>query len=567
MSNGYNSNGSVDITWWLDQIQEGEKFRKKMAHEDMWETWRKYYRGEWNNDVQPSNIYFKMLRTTVPRIYFRDPVVSITPAKPGIENMLFAKILERIDNKLLRKMKIKRQMKRIVHDTFMFGTGFGKLGYGAEFSPSDFNDAGEAPTGSVKRPNKVEYNSNIQPNQPWYLRTGPGSIILPSGLEEFDEARWVVHKIMRPRSDVLDDARLKIKDKKSSRNRSFLMTSIDTVMGVQQSIDMVTLFEVRDKKTGSVFIISPDFSEEVLLKAEDEFQVHGSVPIYSVNFNPDDMSTWGVPDSQILDPIQRELNETNTQIMWHRRMSLRKIFTRKNLMSESEKSRMVSEEIQAVIEVDGDPRTDILFKDGNNIPDDLFKAQDATRTDGRESLGFSRNQFGEYNPGSSDTTAREATIVNNSSEIRIDERRDTMADMLTDVVNDVHHIIFNKWGTDEVIDIIGPAGVTMWVSFKGEMLKRGQYNVNVDPDTAINQSRQQRQNTAIQVYNLLKQDPMVDQFQLRSYLMTEMAGTQFDNMLKLPQEQLNGTQNNPLSLEEAGQQFRGPQVQATGGNQ
>jgi len=555
MSNGYKSNGAIDLSWWFDQIGDGKQYRKKMAHEDMWETWRKYYRGNWNKSTQPSNIYFKMLRTTVPKIYFRDPVVSITPAKPGIENMLFARILERIDNKLIRKMKLKRQMKRIVHDTFAFGTGFGKLGYGAEFSPSDFQDQGEAPAGTFKRPNKVEYNSNIKPKQPWFLRTGPGSIILPNGLEDFEETRWVVHEIQRPRFDVVDDPRLKIKDKKSARTRSFIMTSLDTVLGVQQSIDMVTLYEVRDKKTGKVFIISPDFSDDVLLEAEDEFQIHGSVPIYSVAFNPDDMSTWAVPDSQILDPIQRELNEVNTQIMWHRRMSIRKIFASKNSLSESEKAKMVSEEIQAIIEVDGDPNTTIRFSEGSNIPDDLFKAAEATRSDGRESLGFGRNQFGEFNPGSSDTTAREATIVNNASEVRIDERRDSMADMLTDVVNDMHNIIFNKWTTDEVIDIVGPNGVAMWVSFKGEMLKSGQYNVSIDPDTAINQSRSQRQNTALKVYEIFKQDPMVDQFKLREYLMTEMAGTAFDDMLRLPQDQLQGTQNDPLSLEQAGQQF------------
>lgn len=526
-----------------------------MTHEPMWNTWREYYRGNWNKNTQPSNIYFKMLRTTVPKIYFRDPVVSITPAKGGIENMIFARILERIDNKLIRSMKLKRQMKKIVHDTFMFGTGFGKLGYGAQFSPSDFDDKGEAPSGTFKRPNKVEYNSNILPNRPWFLQTSPGSIILPNGLHDFEEARWVVHEINRPRVDVMDDPRLKIKDKKSSRTRSFIMTSLDTVLGVQQSIDMVRLYEVRDKKTGKVFILSPDFSDDVLLETEDEFQVHGNVPIYSVAFNPDDISTWAVPDSQILDPIQRELNETNTQIMWHRRMSLRKIFAKKNSLAESEKQKMVSEEIQAIIEVDGDPYQDLMFKEGNNIPDDLFKAGESTRTDGRESLGFGRNQFGEFNPGSSDTTAREATIVNNASEIRIDERRDSMADMLTDVVNDMHNIIFNKWSNEEVIDIVGPNGVAVWVSFKGDMLKAGQYNVSIDPDTAINQSRVSRQNTALKIYEMFKQDPMVDQFKLRQYLMTEMSGTAFDDMLRLPQEQLQGSQQNPLGIEELGQQF------------
>ena len=73
----------------------------------------------------------------VPRIYFRNPSISLVASKPGLENMLFAQVLERIDNKLIKRMKIKNQIKLMVQDAFMFGTCVGKLGYRSEEHTSE----------------------------------------------------------------------------------------------------------------------------------------------------------------------------------------------------------------------------------------------------------------------------------------------------------------------------------------------------------------------------------------------------------------------------------------------
>ena len=135
MSNGY-IKGKPDVTFWIQQINAGIAYRKKVAHEDSWSRWRKYYRGEWNSQILPTNLFFKTLRTIVPRVYFRNPSVSIQPAKPGPEQWAFAQLQERIDNKMIRKMKVKKQIKTMVQDAFLKGTAVGKLGFGAQFTPT-----------------------------------------------------------------------------------------------------------------------------------------------------------------------------------------------------------------------------------------------------------------------------------------------------------------------------------------------------------------------------------------------------------------------------------------------
>ena len=129
-------NGSPDVGWWREQITAGIAFRKQMTHEPRWPIWRNYYRGNWRTGVMPKPLFFTMIRTVVPRIYFRNPSVSVVATKPGPLNMAGARVLERIDNKLIRSMRFKKQMKRMVQHAFMFGTGVGKLGFGAQYSPT-----------------------------------------------------------------------------------------------------------------------------------------------------------------------------------------------------------------------------------------------------------------------------------------------------------------------------------------------------------------------------------------------------------------------------------------------
>ncbi|KKL11118.1 hypothetical protein LCGC14_2549040, partial [marine sediment metagenome] len=102
-----------DTGYWESQIHAGKEFRRKFAYEQEWSKWRDFYRGNWAPGVMPLNLFYMFLRSIVPRVYFRDPTVSISPAKPGAENLLFARLLERVDNKMLRRMKFKQQMKGV----------------------------------------------------------------------------------------------------------------------------------------------------------------------------------------------------------------------------------------------------------------------------------------------------------------------------------------------------------------------------------------------------------------------------------------------------------------------
>jgi len=567
MAEGY-IKGKPDVAWWTTQIEAGIKFRKEFAHEAKWADWRNYYRGNWADGILPSNIYFKMLRTIVPRVYFRNPSISLVSAKPGIEHALFAQLLERIDNKLIKRMKLKKQIKMMVQDCFMFGTAVGKLGFGAEFTPSPKDLETDQPFDSKNQ--IVEYNQNVHANMPWFMRVHPGAFIVPAGLIDFDDSRFAIHWIRRSLQDVKDDKRFtNTADLQGSTKGQMAGTSSANKENKSYSnpTPMIDLYEIRDKKTGKVFVLAPHVTTKVLYFGDDELQSHSRLPFYTFSFNVDDDVFWGVPDSQILEPIQLEVNETRTQIMKHRRLSLVKILAKVNTIEDSEAEKLVSETVCPVVFIKGNVNTDVKFLEGSNIPRDLFTAFEVTVFDARETVGFSRNEFGEFNSRSGDTSATEATIVKQASEIRVDERRDMAADMLTDIIDHMHTIIFEHWTDEQVIDVMGPNGIPIWIKFKPSMLKSGSYEVSVDPDTSVPETKQGRQNKATQLFGLLRGDPLIDQMKLRRYLLHEMHGTVFDDMLIFPGL---GSPENPMDMAQAISLFTemqaGTQGQGGGGD-
>jgi hypothetical protein len=539
----------VDTNWWLEQIKHGEEFRKKFAYEQQWQTWRSYYRGNWADDIMPLNLFYTYMRTIVPRIYFRDPTISISPTKPGLENMMFARIMERIDTKLLKNMKFKRVMKSTVQDAFLLGTGIAKLGFGGFYSPTIMDDYPGAPTDS--KGFEVEHH-NTESMMPWVAKTNPGNFVVPYGTKWLDHSRWVAEKIVRPISDIQRDPRFT----NTAGLKSFDVDGSRMAAGsIVRPIKVANLYEIRDTYTGKVFVLAPDHSKDnkLIYEGADLFLTsYGGFPYFLNTFNEDDEAVWGLPDSKILEYYQLEINEIKTQIQRHRRLSLVKILIKDKAMSESEAEKLVSEDVGAVafIRGQGDIRSNVLYTN-STIPRELFVAADTLMQDTRESLGFSRNEFGEFNSRSGDTTATEANIVKMASEIRIDERRDGLADSVVDFVRMMHGVVLDNWGDEQVVDLIGPGGVQVWLRVRGESLRKNKFSIKVDPDTAIPETRASREQRAIQLYQFLSANPLIDPIKLTQYLLHEMKGPQFDDIMKMLPG-VNGAGDRPIEVSDFG---------------
>ena len=571
---GYKSNGEPDGSWWLSQVRKGIEYRKKAAFENMWDDWRKMYRGEFNSNVLPVNVFFKMIRTLVPRVYYRNPSIAVSAAKPGDDHYVLAQVLERLDNRLIVKMKVKQAIKAMVQNGFLYGTGIGKLGYGAEFTPTpDILDT-DAPVGKHRHNFEVEYNDLVMPNMPWFLPVHTGSFIVPAGTVDIHSARWVAHWVKRHIDDVKDDPRLKHTGDLNVGKAYF--SEILRPDGRPQMEGMIDLVEIRDKKSGKVFILAPYHNTKILYCEDDDMMSEGHFPYFPLVFNADDQFFWGLPDAKILDPQQRELNENRTLMMKHRRLSIVKMLVKRGNMTPDEAAKLTNEDVDPVIFTENDV-ANVRVLEAANIPQGLITMDALVEKDVQEILGLGANQFGEYAPGSADRSATEASIVNQATQIRMDERRDAVADLLVDLFGQVHPILFERWEGEQVVDIVGPMGLQVWVKFRPEELKHGGYNVSIDPDSTLPETKQMREQKAMQVYAVLSKNPLIDPHKLTAYLLRAFHGAEYDDMMLAPQqaEQLaqeqqarqnammggaTGSRQNPMNLQQAAPLLRALQM-------
>lgn len=528
------------VSEWRELIAEGEKYRERFGRSKDWRRWWGYYRGEWEQETAlPVNMIFAFARSLIPRLYFRNPRVVVTPLQPG--RYLQAKVLERVDNLIIREIGVKQALKAAALDAFLYGTGIIKRGYDSEFGfdPEQGSyERGALATDTGERgQERIEYNANIRPGWPWVERIHPGTFVVPWGTRSLDSAPWCAHMVIRHIDDVKKDPKYRksvTKDLQPTLARVPLAHEEDKgVLLPSRNNEYVRLWEIYDAKTGKVYVIA-DGCDELLREDDDVLSTFG-FPFYPVVFSPDHDHFWGVSDLVNLEPLQLELNEIRTQLRLQRRVAVKKFLYQDGAIDEVELQKLLRadwEDMGIGIKVKGNPQTAVVqFQP--NIPPDHIMASNEVRMDMREVAGFSRNQLGEFDR-STRRTATEAQIVEMASAIRIDERRDVLADVLADIVRGINDTIFEWWTEEHVAYIVGPDGARYWLRFTGDDL-RGDYTYRIDPDTALPTTLQTRKQEAIELYKALANDPLVAQgpgrLELLRHLLLQYEGIEIEAIL------------------------------------
>jgi hypothetical protein len=508
--NNFNISGIAaerSLQWYKDAILNGMKFQVKYARSNMWAQYKKYYRHDFPDGIIPVNLVFSLLRSIVPQVYFRNPAVAITPTKPGLEYELHARLVEDIDNWLLRELMTKYEIKKMINDAFLCGIATGFVGYDSEFGYDKSKTVEGSDIVSLTQFNKkgyrIEYNSHVNPGMPWFLRARPEDVVYPWGCESAHNAEWIAMRVFRPLQDIKSDPKYKdTSDLKGSfvkRRTSPSGTYSEPEDMVPTDHEWVELWQVRDVKTGEIVCLTMDH-DKFLRKEADPLQIEG-VPCETLVFNPDPDFIYGIPDVRIIEPQLLELNEIRTQAMKHRRVDILKLLYKKGAIKKEELDKLLDERVQAAVAIEGD--ADIgasvmaLNPGASGILNDLARMGEIVRGDVREQVGFSRSSTGEYQ-GKTHISAAETDVVNWANQIRVDERRDVVADLLTNVVRRFNQLIFTHWTTSMVRSVVGPDGAKWWLQFSPSDIK-GEYNIKVDPTNAVPVDQRTKRQDAIEM--------------------------------------------------------------------
>ena len=484
---------ALTIQEWKDRIRNGQRFMSKFAQSNNWSRYKEYYRHRGFKDgIIPVNLVFSILRSMVPQVYFRNPRVTITARKPGLEADLNARLVQHIDNWLLTQMSVKREIKRMIQDNFFCGIGIGLHGYDSQFgySPDLIDPAGGYSLSQFDSSgNRTEYNSAVGPGMPWFLRARPEDVVFPWGSTDKESLEWFALRVFRPLQDLKADKKYtNTSDLNGTVNKRRTMPEGGVIIDITDQLSQadddtkwVELWEIHDVKTGAVKALTMD-SDSWLRDEPDDLQVEGGLPIDIVTFNPDPDYIYGVPDARIIEPQLLELNDIRTQAMKHRRINIIKALVREGALSDEEMQKLKSEDVQAFVIVKDDTMNIAgavvpLNPGVSGILQDLIAQGEVAQGDIRETVGFSRVAQGQYQ-GKTHVSAAETNNVFKSLNIRLDERRDQIADLIESIVRNANKRIFKYWNQERVSKIMGPDGAQWWIKYTGTQLK-DEYDLDV----------------------------------------------------------------------------------------
>jgi len=535
---------SDKLKQWQDAIDLGVLYKKRYGNSDDWETYRRYYRGNFPGystagKVLPYNLTYAMARTLIPNIYFRNPYINITPRhKMGspIRLDIHAKIVESIDNWLMQEMSMKKEMKTALLDCFFTNRGIWKIGYdsmygfAAEHTMDEIGMEDTTPTQYSRKGEAVEYNINVKPGMPWVLRIDPDDIIVPFGTRTLDECPWICHRVMRPLEDVKADTKYKnTRDLSGTHLEQIYKDSkrADFYRQMTSICDWVEIFEVRDRKRKEIFAFVYGYGY-IREPEEDILQIEG-LPYVDIAFNEDCQFYWGASDCAIIEPQQLEVNEARTQAMLHRRVALVKMLVDTGVIDDAEIQKMISENVMPVVKVKGNPNAAVALLQPH-IPADLSIWVEQIRSDVRELIGMSRQALGEIPAGR--RTAREVDIATLAKEIRLDERRDMLADALTEIVRKVNQIIFERWDDRHVVQVVGYDAARYWVEYTKEAIT-GEYNVRVDVESMTPTTKAMKKREIVELIGALSRYPRANIDYLMRMLLREFD--YIDVMTLLPE--------------------------------
>jgi hypothetical protein len=507
------------VTMWQERITLGKEYRRKYSTYARWPDFRNMYRNKWDKAAAPNpiNKVFSYGRMLIPRVCFNAPRVTLTAAHPDL--VTHAKVVEAIDNLLIKECFLKNTMKGGSLDSFLNGVGPIKLGYDSEFGfmPEQAMSGETLTQVDTKDGSVIEYNAGIKPGMPWATRVDPIDIIVPWGAKDPENLEWVAHRIIRTLEDVKHDQKYhkaaveKLKGLSGRSDADMIELASKPMTEKDKAAKFCTIWEIRDYKHKEIICICED---QLLMQQKDALQFEG-LPYEFIMFNPDPDYFWAIPDVDILEPQQLELNDTAHQLKRHRGVALLKFLYEKGKIDKEELEKMLSGEVGVAVGVEDLVSSVTTLQP--HIPPDLYNALMATANAMRESIGFSSaEQYGNYQ--GTPKTASEVMTVTQDIDQRIAERRQHVAEVFTNIIRKWNQMIFSFWTEERVINIVGPMGQEQWFRYTGDQLK-AEYFINVEPDSGMPITKTLKYQLGKDMMGTFGGDPLIDQVLLRQIML------------------------------------------------
>ena len=521
------SNNEI-LSRYRQKISSSKKWRKEESYDETWKRLIDLYRGRHyeyftDEDRILVNMAFSTINVIAPSIAVNYPKITVAAVHP--ENAPNAIIAETVVNYWWRHRDIKDQFRRSVKDMLIVGHGWMKVGYKyvEEERIGDDED--------VNDPNVLENytqtNFNILEDAPFVERVSPFDIFIDPDGTNMQDIKWIAHRVRRPIRDVRTDRRYN----KSARE------DVGAVSFSRYSTDEPTHRKVNDKQEGYADIFEfydlRNNTVSVFAESADAFLIKPQKMPYAFGHPFVMLRGYDVPDQfypigelEAIEPLQREVNSTRSQMMNHRKRYARKYLFRENAIDANGRAAMESDEDNVMVPVIGDmPLGDVVAPFPALInPPEFYNQSSMIEQDINSISGVSEFMRG----GVSEIrrTATEVGLLQDAANARTADKLATIESAIAGIGRRLFGLSQQFLTGVQVARITGRDGEPLWVKYDRDYIA-GEFDFQVVGGSSMPLNETARRNKAAELMNAMApfaQSGIVDMSKLAAYVLQNGFG-------------------------------------------
>ena len=529
------------------RLEASKRWRKDDGYDATWRRMTDMYKGLQYEDFRTEdrlsiNIAFATINIIAPNISVNYPKISVNATNPA--NAANAVIAEAVVNYWWRYKDIRTEFRRAVKDSLTCGHGWVKVGY--RFVEEEQVNEGESldPIDG----NEITPITVVVEDSPFAERVSPMDVFVDPDATSMHDIKWIAQRIRRPLTDVKNDKRYS----KVARDQ------IET-MAVSRYSDDPSKKKIYDKTEGYAEIWEYyDISTKtmsVFSETSDQFLIKPTPMPYSFGQPFVMLRNYDVPDHfypigdlESIEPLQRELNETRTQMMNHRKKYSRKYLYKESAFDNLGRTALESDEDNVMVPVISDEALSSIVAAFPAVinPSDFYDQTQMIIGDIDRVSGVSEIQRG----GTSEIrrTATESSLVQDASNARTADKLAMIEQAISECGRRMVSLARQFMTGEQVARVIGKDGEPVWIQYDRDYLE-GDFDFEVVAGSTQPHNESFRRQMALQMVDAMAPFAgagIIDMPKLAAYVLQQGFGVKNpDEFIAQPQAPMGAPEGQP----------------------
>lgn len=522
-------------------LAASKKWRKD---EGMDATWRrlidlyqgKHYDQYSDEDRMLINISFSTVNVIAPAVAVNYPKITVNAVKP--DNAANAVIAEAVVNYWWKYKDIKTEFRRSVKDLLIVGHGWMKTGYrfveeAAIMEDGDNDDPQEG--------GETTSTTVVVQDSPFAERVSPFDVFVDSDATSMHDIKWIAQRIRRPVKDVKSDKRYN----KAARDAVEMMAvSRYTDDPSQRKIydknyGYAEIWEYYDVKNRTMCVFTEN-GDQFLIKPMRMPYAFGHPFVMLRNYDVPD-TFYPIGDLEQIEPLQRELNETRSQMMNHRKRFARKWLYKESAFDQFGRTALESDADNVMVPVIGDePLGGVIAPMPAVIsPPEFYNQSEMITNDIERITGLPEFMTGGL--PEIRRTATEVSAIQDAANARTADKLAIVEMAISEVARRMLMLAQQYMTGEQVARLMGKDGEPIWVTFDREYLE-GDFDFEVVGGSTQPHNEAVRRQMALQMVDAMAPfagSGIVNMQELAGYVLQQGFNIKNpEKFLSVPQQQM-----------------------------